>query len=301
MEKQFDDFIDYTKRIGKMLIFGVEGSGKTLLLVAIAIGKMMHGWEDCVKSYEQVDYYNSLGLHFSKNYDHLCFANLDIKCLGTTIPDRRSYIVDPFRLGFYRDEYDTDILPPEALVCITEGFNYFNAYMYDKFHPTFISFLKTLRQARMDMVCDSQELGDFCTKFRHICNRFIFLEKKTEPIFNIKGEIVGHKLFVVEWNNYRDVDVFESSAKRQNCKEYTLILNTVIYGCYDTEFCKFLHLKGREQQDFKIEHFPDVKSIDDIENSNCINFTPPTGFLSNSQKQKPVKAVDDLFNDIEEY
>lgn len=300
MEIYFKDFINYEKRIGKMLIFGIEGTGKTLLLTAIAIGKMLHGWSDCVKSYEHVDYYNSLGLHLSKNYEHCCFSNFDIKCLHTNMPDRRSYVVDPFRLGFFREDYNTDFYPPESLLCITEGFNYFNAYMYEKFHPTFISFLKTLRQARMDMVVDSQEIGDLCTKFRHICNRFIYLEKQTEPILNVKGEIVGHRLFVVEWNNYRDVDVFENSTKRQNCKEYELILDSVIFGCYDTEFCKYLHIKGRENQDFHIEHFPDVKSIEDIENSDIINFTPPPGFLN--VKEKSSKPVDNInFEDLEEF
>lgn len=298
MEVQFDDFIDYNNRIGKILIFGVEGSGKTLLLTRIAIGKMLHGFDDCIKSYNQTDYYNSLGMRLMKNYEHCCFSNFDIKCVNTHIPDRRSYVVDPFRLGFYRDDYETDFYPPESLLCITEGFNYFNAYMYNKFHSSFISFLKTLRQARMDMVVDSQELGDFCTKFRHICNRFIFLDKKVEEIKNLKGQVIGHKFFVVEWTNYRDVDVFESSAIRQNCKEYTLIVNGLVYGSYDTEFCKFLHIKGRQNQQYHIEHFPEIRSVEDIENSTIINFSPPEGFLTNNKACKQEVLND--FEDIDE-
>lgn len=301
MEIHFKDFIDYNKRIGKLLIFGVEGSGKTLLLTQIAIGKMLHGFEDCLKSYEQTDYYNSLGMHLDKNYEHCCFSNFDIKCLNTYMPDRRSYVCDPFKLGFFRDDYETDFYPPETLFVITEGFNYFNAYMYDKYHPTFISYLKTSRQAKIDWAVDSQELGDFCTKFRRICNRFIYLEKKTEEIKNIKGEVVGHKLFVVEWNAYRDVAVFEKTTKKQNCKEYTLILDQSIYGCYDTEFCKYLHIKGRENQKYHIEHHPEIKSIADIENNNVINFTPPPGFLLSSSKSKKQSRNDDFDDDIAEF
>lgn len=299
MEIQFKDFIDYDKYIGKILVFGVEGSGKTLLLTRIAIGKMLHGYEDCMKSYKQTDYYNSLGLHLAKNYDHCCFSNYDIKCLNTYMPDRRSYSVDPFRLGFFRDDYETDFYPPETLFVITEGYNYFNSYMYNRYHPSFISYCKTSRQARISWVVDSQELGDFCTKFRQICNRFIYLEKKTEEIKDSKGQIIGHKLFVVEWTDRRDVDVFESCAKRQNYKEYTLILDMCVYGCYDTEYCKFLHIKGRENQQYRIEHFPTIKSIADIENSNILNFTPPEGFFSSNSKINKSKS-DDNFDDIEE-
>lgn len=300
MEIHFKDFIDYDKRLGKTLIVGLEGTGKTLLLSRIAIGKMLHGFEDCAKSYVQTDYYNSLGMHFSKNYKHCCFSNFDIKCVNTIMPDRKSYVVDPFRLGFFREDYETDIVPPEALVCITEGFNYFNAYMYNKFHPTFIAYLKTCRQARIDFVSDSQEFGDFCTKFRQICTRFIYLEKETEPVYDAKGKLVNHKLFVVEWNNYRDVNVFVKTNKRQNCKEYELLLDMPCWGAYDTEFCKYLHLKGRQSQDYRIEHHPEIKSVDDIESSSVINFTPPTGFLSTVSSGKRGKD-EDLDDDMDEY
>lgn len=300
MDLHFKDFINYDKRIGKMLIVGLEGTGKTLLLSRIAIGKMLHGFEDCVKSYGQTDYYNSLGMHLSKNYQHCCFSNFDIKCVNTIIPDRKSYVVDPFRLGFFREDYETDFYPPESLFCITEGFNYFNAYMYNKFHPTFIGYLKTGRQARIDMCADSQEFGDFCTKFRQICSRFIYLEKETEPIFDAKGILVNHRLFVVEWKNYRDVNVFLKNGTRQNCKTYELLLDMPCWGSYDTEFCKYLHLKGRERQDYRIEHHPEIRSIDDIESASVINFTPPAGFLSATTNVKNRKN-EDLEEDLDEY
>ena len=215
------------------------------------------------------------------------------------LPDRRSYVVDPFRLGFFREDYETDIVPPESLLCITEGFNYFNAYMYSKFHPSFISYLKTGRQARIDFAVDSQEFGDFCTKFRQICNRFIYLKKECEEIYDNKGNLVNHRLFVVEFNSYRDVNVFIKTNKYQNCKEYELLLDMPCYDSYDTEFCKYLHLKGRENQDYRIEHYPEIKSIDDIEENSIINFTPPENFLS-SKTSKSKVIEDDSDDDFDE-
>lgn len=299
MEKHFKDFIDYDKHIGKILIVGLEGTGKTLLLSRIGIGKQLHGFEDCVKSYAITDYYNSLGMHLSKNYNHCCFSNFEIKCVNTIMPDRKSYVVDPFRLGFFRDDYETDFFPPETLHCITEGFNYFNAYMYNKFHSTFISYLKTGRQAHISFAVDSQEFGDFCTKFRQICNRFIYLDKEVEHVYDSKGNLSNHKLFVVEWRSYRDVNVFMKTGKRQNCEEYVLYLDMPCFGSYDTEFCKYLHLKGRENQDYRIEHHPVIHTLEDIESNSIINFSPPDGFLySSNQKKNFVEDEEDSDDDM---
>lgn len=42
MKIKFKDFIDYNKRVGKMIVSGLEGAGKTLLLARIGVGKMLH-------------------------------------------------------------------------------------------------------------------------------------------------------------------------------------------------------------------------------------------------------------------
>ena len=302
-EIKFKDFINYDKPIGKMLIIGiVEGAGKTLLLTRIGIGKMLHGMVDCNKSYVWVDEYNRLGFHFTKKYEHLCFSNFDINCKGTIIPDRKTYVCNYYRLGYYDSSYHTDFYPPGALFCMTEGKNYLDSYKWDKFPDRYISWLKTMRQARYDMVVDSQSSTDICTAYKRITKRFIYLYKECEEIINSKGELIGHKLFVIEWNDYRDVELFERSTKKQNCKEYILIIDDVshgLYSNYDSYYCKYLHLKGRQNQDFRIEHFPEINSIDDIEYfADEFGFNMPEDYLKkNTKKEKdnetaPVESFD---------
>lgn len=304
-EIHFKDFINYDKPIGKMLIVGItEGAGKTLLLTRICIGKMLHGLEDCYKSYAWVDDYNKLGYKFSKNYEHLCFTNFNINCLGTTIPDRKTYVCDFYRIGYFDPNYYTDFYPPGSLFGMTEAKNYLDSYLWKMFPRRFVSWLKTMRQARYDMVADTQVSTDICTAYKRICGRFIYLYKACEEILDSKGNLKGHKLYVIEWNDYRDVELFEKSTKKQNCKEYVLIIDDVeggLYDNYDSYYCRFLHLKGRENQDFRIEHFPEIKTIEDIEYfSENFGFEMPEDFLKTKHLNKEKEKDIDNFEDIDE-
>ena len=298
-ELKFEDFINYDKRIGKMLIAGDEGTGKTLLLCKIGKGKMLHGFWDCCKSYDEVNEYNRLGYNFSKNYEHLCFANFDINCKGTEIPGRRVYSFNPYRLGFYDPNYITDFFPPFSLFCMTEGKNFLDSYEWNKFPNRYVSWLKTMRQARYDMVVDSQAFGDICTAYKKITNRFIYLHKECEEIKDGKGNVVGHKLFVFEFKHLRDVEYFERTTKKQNCDEYILIINDdFLYRNYDSRYCKYLHLKGRENQDFRIKHFPEIKTLDDVDNfAEEFGYTVPEGFYKSKNKDK--KSLDDDLNELD--
>lgn len=287
MELSFDKFIDFDNRIGKMIIAGDEGTGKTLLLAAIAIGKMLHGLQDTWKSFDVVDKYNELGYNFSKNYEHLCFGNFDVNCLGTNIVDRKIYRCNPYKLGLYDPNFETDFFPPYSLFCITEAYNVFNAYLYDKFRDSFKGFIKTCRHGKYDFVLDTQCFGDICTLFRRITNRFIYLDREVEHIKDFEGNIVGHKLHVIEFRHNRDVENFERTSKLQNAKEYDLIIKKCIFENYDTEFCKYLHLQGRELQDFLVEHFPDIKSSEDICNLlEEFGLLPPEGFFVSNRSRK---------------
>lgn len=294
---KFKDFIDYDKRIGKIIISGLEGSGKTLLLTTIAVGKMLHGLQDCWKSYDLVDCYNELGYNFTKNYEHLCFANFDINCSGTCIPDRKVYRCNPFRLGLFDPFFETNLYPPYSLFCISEAYNVFNAYLYNRFRDGFKGFIKTSRQSKFDFVLDTQYFGDICTIFRRITNRFIYLNDNVEEIKNGDGVVIGHKFHVTEWRNNRDVEVFESSGKKQNCEDYVLIVDKCFYENFDTDYCRYLALMGRQFQDYLIEHFPAIKTVDDVENL-CANFglLPEEGFFVSFGKSNKVKV--NIDNDL---
>ena len=299
MVKKFKDFINYDKRIGKMIICGDEGSGKTLLLTAILVGKMLHGLEDCWKSYEVVDEYNSLGMNLSKNYDHLAFSNFPVNCKETNIPMRKVYRCNPYRLGLFDKLFPTDFFPPYTLFGITEGYNVFNSYLFNKFRDGFKGFIKTSRHGKYDMVIDTHTFGDICTLFKKICNRFIYLQNEVEHIKDKEGNVCGHRFSVIEWKHLRDVEVFERTTKKQNCEEYTLEVDKCYFENYDTEYCKYLHLIGRKHQDFLVENFSDFSSVEEFEDLlEEFGMVAPDGFFLGKGNKKVVEEIEEDDEDV---
>lgn len=285
-EIQFKDFIDYNKRIGKMIIAGDEGTGKTLLLTRIGVGKIQHKLMDMAKSVDAVEEYNKFGLGLECNYEHLCFANFRINCFYTEMSGLESYKLNPFRLGLYSENYYTDLYPPYSLFCITESRNYFSAYMYEKYQDWFVNFIRTSRQGDYDFVLDTQRFADIFVSFREITNRFIYCEKEVTHKYDKEGNCIGHILHIVEWKNHRDVEVFNNSSKKQNCEEYDLVLDFCLFNNYDSKFCRFLHLYGRMGQQFSIEHFPELKSYEDIiQFAEDFGLVAPEGFYKSNKKE----------------
>lgn len=304
MEKSFEKAFDLSKRIGKILICGEEGAGKTLLSTYISIQKMLRGQVDCWKSFELVDIYNSLGYHFSKNYEHLLFSNFDINCSGTYIPDRKSYVVDPFRLGLYCSDYETDLVPPLAFIVITECQRVFNAYMWNCIRPEVRAFWETSRQAEIELLMDTNQPELVYKGMRELCNRIIYLYQKTEEIKDRDGVVVGHKLFVKEFKKYNQfVKYLDTSNEKLIDEEYELVISKCVYQNYDSYQCRMLHLKGRAEQDYIIRNFPEVKSVEDVEKFvENFGLTAPEGYyVKPSQLKKSNVLMDNVDNEGEEW
>ena len=83
------------------LIFGPRGRGKDLLCTKFGLEKMLNNLDELYYSKENVSYFNSLGYNFTTNYEHLLFSNIEINCSGTYIPMRKSYVLNPYKLGLY--------------------------------------------------------------------------------------------------------------------------------------------------------------------------------------------------------
>ena len=300
MQKSFNEFLDLDKRIGKILICGDEGSGKTLLTTYISVQKMLHGEIDKYKSYEKVEEYNSLGYNFTTTYEHLLFANYDINTAGTRIPDMKNYILDPFRVGLFCNDYETDFYPPGALFTITEAHIVFNSHKWLYVRPEVQRFWETARQAGIDLIMDTNRPGLIFNGVRDLCDRVIYLWKSCDEIKNVDGEIVGHKLYVREFKKYNDLALYLKDTRTNNYVEYTLILNKCVYENYDSYQCRYIHILGRENQDFRIEYFPKIKTIEDV-NAFAKNFgarIPEVYYVTDSpiNKSQEEEKVDDDFD-----
>lgn len=291
MEKKFEQVFDLSQRQGKVLICGEEGAGKTLLSTYLGIQKMLRGQLDCWKSYDKVDSYNNLGYKFSKNYEHVVFSNFDINCSGTFIPDRKSYVIDPFRLGLYCEDYETQVIPPLSFVILTEAQRVFNAYMWNYLRPEVRAFWETSRQADVELVMDTNQPELIYKGMRELCNRVLYLYEKTEEIKDKDGVVLGHKLFVKEFKKYKHFEkYYETNNENLIFEEYVLIIPKCVYKNYDSYQCRLLHLKGRSEDDYIFEYFPEIKSIEDVEVfASNFGLIPREGYYVKASKTVSVK------------
>ncbi len=297
MEKTFEQFIDLSKPIGKMFICGKEGSGKTLLSAYIGVEQMLRGMQDCWQSYEWVDEYNSLGYDFQTNYEHLCVSNFDINCLGTNQPDQSSYVVNPYKIGLWSEDYDTDFFAPGTCFHITEAHQIFSAHRWQYTRPEVKNFWTTARQAKYNAIFDTNMPNEVIKDIRQLCTRFIFLYKKLDDLYK-DGKIVGHRLYVYEFTEWADLEAFLNNGKLDHYEEYTLILRRNTQVNYDTWFCKYIHLKGRFGQQFKVEKFPKITGIEDVENfADVFGLSPPEGYLVKQSKYAEVKKTKEDMSD----
>ena len=298
-EKSFDEFIDVSKQFGKMLIIGLEGFGKTLLLSAIAVKVMLNGLNDCYKSYDVVDRYNNLGFNFSKDYEHLCFvAFIEINCKGTDLPSRVSYDFDPFHFALFCDDYETDIYPPYASLFVPECQRVWPSYKAEQIRPEVYGNMETGRQAKFNLVMDAQRLMMVAKPVRDLCNRIIRLDKKCEEIKNSKGEVVGHRLYIIEFNSNADAESYVNNGVKKNCEEYILRIDRCHYENFLSEYFEFMHLIGREEQDFRVVSHKEIESVEDINEMTSILM--PEGYLVSKYKKKDKQtdsSNDDNFED----
>lgn len=296
MEKSFSQFIDLSKPIGKMFICGKEGSGKTLLNTFIGVEQMLRGIIDVRNSENTVREYNSLGYDFVVNYDHLCVSNYNINCLGTYQPNQSSYVVNPYKIGLWSEEYDTDFFAPGTTFHITEAHQVFNAYRWQYTREEVKNFWTTSRQAKFSAIFDTNRPNEVIKDLRDLCNRFIYLYKKLDDVYQ-GGRIIGHRLYVWEFAEWGDLEKVLNGGKPKNFEEYTLYLHRNTRVNYDSYFCKYLHLKGRLGQQFKVEHFPEIKTVEDVEEfADVFGLSPPVGYYVKQSKyaeKKEEKPSDD--------
>lgn len=302
-EIHFNKFMDLSKRQGKVLICGEEGAGKTLLSTYIGIEKMLMGVQDCWKSYERVDRYNDLGYNFSKNYEHLVFSNFDINCLYTHIPSFKSYVVDPYKVGFHCKDYETTPLPPYSFLILTEAQSIFNAYLWNYFRPEVRRYWETSRQTEVEIIIDTNSPNLIYKGMRELLNRIIYLYAPVEEIKDKNGIVIGHKLYAKEFKKYNQLEkYFETNNEKLVKEEYVLILNRCVYPNYNTKQCEYLALKGREMDDYIIEHFPEIKTVEDVETfvSNFGLYMPEGYLIKSSDFLKKKQSENDEFDDFKE-
>ena len=269
-----------------IVVFGKRGAGKDLLCTHFAIPHMLNGMEECFSSYNEVDYYNSLGYKFSKNYKHLVFSNYEINCSGTSIPNRRSYMCNPFRVGLYSGDYKTDLFPPGSLFVWTEVQRVLNSHMAGFYRNEVSAFFETSRHYGVDFIFNTQRPKLILPNVRELVDSFIKI-KKLKHIKSLDGTVVGHIWYVIEWEDWADVEKYLNTKELINCREYEIKSDKCLFENYDSRFCRYMHLKGRKKQDFRVKEFPKMSTYEDVERyGDEFGLNVPEGFYKKKSEFK---------------
>lgn len=266
--------LDFTTS-NRIFIWGyMPGLGKTMLLVYLMQLAMFQTVHSVTYSYDEVDSINECGFHFTKKYEHLCFTNFDINCLGTEYPFLRSYVASPYEVGF---EFNgmTKPFPPSSVFGFTEFQNYFPSSMNDYIRKEYLMKYQTSRHDNLTFVVDCQRPTDVAKKIRDLFNIFIECCGVQEVVKD--GYIIGHKWKVKIIYGALNLELYMKNHDNSLCEETTIFCPWFLYSCYDSYFCKMLHYKGFENTDFEIRHFGEK------DDSN-IYVQPNNFFISRTQR-----------------
>lgn len=267
------------------MYWGLPGTGKTLCLVDDAIQDMLTSLLRTYNSYDNVDYLNTQGFHFSKKFKHLSFSNIDINTLNTGVPNLKIYKVNPYRLGMPNKKFKTDIFPGGSTFYITEFQNYCDSNMYQYLRPEVKQFYQTYRQAGVNFCVDCQRPTDISKSIRDLCDTFVENISCEELIKD--GYVVGHKIKQRIIYSPRILEQYLKNNDERLCEEQTRIILGCRYQNFNSYFCKMLHLKGRESQDYKVIYFGEEDDSDIL--------TIPVGYYEkrseNAQKDNKGNGV----------
>lgn len=254
--------------MGRVLYWGEPGSGKTLRLCMHAVQQMYYDVRGGVyDSYDLVDEFISMGYRFTKSYEHTVFTNFDVNSDGTKIPNLRSYIVNPYRVGLYIKDYYTDNFPPGTNFIWTELQNYFPAELWDYLRPEIKRYWQTSRHNNISLTADCQRPMDIAKPIRELFDTFIEVISVEHIV--IDGRVVAHEWTLREIKGNRTLEEYLRTNNKNLCREYKETSDKCYFYNYDSYFCRDLHVKGREKQNFKVEHF---RGNEDL-------FSMPDGYL----------------------
>lgn len=272
--------IDFSKS-QRIMIWGLPGRGKTLLLTDLCIRGMIETFYMVDDVFDEIDELNEIGYHLNKNFEHLIFSNYDVNSDGSDIPDLKCYKVNPYKLGL-KGKFETQCFPMGSSFFITELQNYYPATMNDYIRPEILRFWQTSRHYDLSLYGDVQRPIDIAKKIRDLFDIFIECVSVEEIIK--ENRIVGHKWKLLIIENSRQLEEYLKSNNVKLCKEVIYISDECRYYNYNSKFCRLLHLKGRENEQFYIEHFG--FNDDDL-------FTEPNGYF--------IKNVSRAINVNEDY
>lgn len=227
------------------VIGGVVGAGKTSLGVAFAIDHM-HGAtarEAVRTSRAMIAAMNANGYNLTLPQQHLTFADFGIDYRSPDCGRRRSYDVDGYKLGFIKDKYLPQFLPPCSCIILDEAVKYFNSRRSQQFADNISRFWEQLRKFRLTAILIVQRVGLIDLNIRELA-RIIIVENLRFK-YSRYGEIEQCIWYFREWETYQQYEAGERG------KRVTYIFQGNIFKYYNSYEGDLLYMQGLENNDFE--------------------------------------------------
>jgi hypothetical protein len=252
------------------LIFGNPGCGKTSLLAALACADMTdNAREYLLPCRKEIGVLNGGGYNLTVPDKHVVFANINIISQSVTMLPRRSWYVNPAKIGLYNGAFPTAFLPPYAQIYISEAQKYYNSREYKKLADAVSRWYETHRHNGHNVTLDCQRSTLIDLNIRGIAEEFI------EPLslkhtYDRAGGLIGSEWRCIVLNSCYDADRYlQSGEPPKNSERRVYTYKGDIFKTYDSRFAKLYHLRGRRYRDFDLTRLPSVPmTADAIEEFN---------------------------------
>ena len=235
------------------IIYAPPRTGKTVFMTMLA-NKVAFDREQTKLMQSEVESMQQAG--FNVNVPkHCVYANYDIRLKKFRYSERRSYKINPYRLGFANNFVETHFLPPYSTIFITEAQKYLNSRMA-MYYPDWQSrWFEQHGHDNLNIYLDTQRPMLIDPNIRELS---CFIEiMKLDKFYDDYGRINALRWTIRKIDNSSLWDRYMSSGKKdKNCYTEEIVeADYNVFLCYDSFSCKPKFLDGHFEEDFSLKEF----------------------------------------------
>jgi hypothetical protein len=233
--------------VGICIIFAPPRTGKTCFLTHLLNTYAFDRNRQKLMSNE-IENFNKGGFNLSYG-KHVCYSNYDITFKKFLYSQRKSYVINPFKLGFWNPYVETTFIRPFSVIGITEGQKYFNSRM-SRYYPAWQSrFFEQCGHNNLLFLIDVQRPNLIDINLRDL-SKFI-------EIVSLKKIYKGSKISKMIWtikfiDSSQLLDKYLNEGKIMNLPTMEITADYDVFKLYNSQNCKPKFFEGHLDQDFDL-------------------------------------------------
>lgn len=246
--KNLEVLLNWIGESGICIIFAPPRTGKTSFLTHL-LNVYSFNRDRYKLMVSEINMFNENGFNLSYG-SHCVYSNYDISFKKKMYSQKKSYKINPYKLGFSNDYVETSFIRPYSVIGITEGQKYFNSRM-SRYYPSW--------QSRFYEQCGHNSLLLFIDVQRpHLVDVNIRDLSKFIEIVSLEKKYKGRKLINMIWTiNLIDsaqlLDKYFSDGKLTALPQLKISIDYNVFNLYDSQLSKPKFYDGNLDKDFYLE------------------------------------------------